>query len=48
MLHQEGFQEISNLVDITRRTMDKMIKAMKQEDYKSVNKLYKELGNIIK
>jgi len=44
----EGFQEISNLVDITRRTMDKMIKAMTQEDYKSVNKLYKELGNIIK
>jgi hypothetical protein len=44
----EGFQEISNLVDITRRTMDKMIKAMKQEDYKSVNRLYKELGNIIK
>ena len=44
----EGYQEISNLVDITRRTMDKMIKAMTQEDYKSVNKLYKELGNIIK
>ncbi len=44
----EGYQQISNLVDITRRTMDKMIKAMKQEDYKSVNKLYKELGNIIK
>ena len=44
----EGYQEISNLVDLVSRTMGKMIKAMKQDDYKSVNKLYKELGNIIK
>ena len=44
----EGYQEISNLVDITQRTMDKMIKAMKKDDFKSVTKLYKALGNIIK
>ena len=44
----EGFQEISNLVDITQGVMTKMIKAMKKDDFKSVNKLYKELGNIIK
>ena len=44
----EGFQEISNLVDITQRTMDKMIKAMKKDDFKTVTKLYRELGNIIK
>ena len=45
---QEGYQEISNLVDITQDVMTKMIKAMKKDDFKSVNKLYKELGNIIK
>jgi len=45
---QEGYQEISNLVDITQGVMTKMIKAMKKDDFKSVNKLYKELGNIIK
>ena len=44
----EGYQEISNLVDITQGVMTKMIKAMKKDDFKSVNKLYKELGNIIK
>ena len=45
---KEGYQEISNLVDITQNVMTKMIKAMKKDDFKSVNKLYKELGNIIK
>ncbi len=45
---KEGYQEISNLVDITQNVMSKMIKAMKKDDFKSVNKLYKELGNIIK
>ena len=45
---EEGYQEISNLVDITQGVMTKMIKAMKKDDFKSVNKLYKELGNIIK
>ena len=45
---KEGYQEISNLVDITQGVMTKMIKAMKKDDFKSVNKLYKELGNIIK
>ena len=44
----EGYQEISNLVDITQEVMAKMIKAMKKDDFKSVTKLYKELGNIIK
>ena len=44
----EGYQEISNLVDITQEVMTKMIKAMKKDDFKSVTKLYKELGNIIK
>jgi len=45
---EEGYQEISNLVDITQEVMGKMIKAMKRDDFKSVTKLYKELGNIIK
>ena len=45
---EEGYQEISNLVDITQEVMLKMIKAMKKDDFKSVTKLYKELGNIIK
>ena len=45
---KEGYQEISNLVDITQEVMTKMIKAMKKDDFKSVAKLYKELGNIIK
>ena len=45
---EEGYQEISNLVDITQEVMLKMIKAMKKDDFKSVKKLYKELGNIIK
>ena len=44
----EGFQEISNLVDITQEVMTKMIKAMKRDDFKSVTQLYKELGKIIK
>ena len=44
----EGYQEISNLVDITQEVMAKMIKAMKKDDFKTVTKLYKELGNIIK
>ena len=44
----EGFQEISNLVDITQEVMGKMIKAMKKNDFRAVTKLYKELGNIIK
>ena len=44
----EGYQEISNLVDITQEVMTKMIKAMKKDDFKSVNQLYKELGKIIK
>ena len=44
----EGFQEISNLVDITQEVMAKMIKAMKRDDFKSVTQLYKELGKIIK
>ena len=44
----EGFQEISNLVDITQGVMTKMIKAMKKDDFKSVTQLYKELGKIIK
>ena len=45
---EEGFQEISNLVDITQEVMGKMIKAMKKDDFRTVTKLYKELGNIIK
>ena len=45
---EEGYQEISNLVDITQEVMSKMIKAMKKDDFKAVTKLYKELGNIIK
>jgi hypothetical protein len=45
---KEGYQEISNLVDITQNVMSKMIKAMQQDDFKTVIKLYKELGNIIK
>ena len=44
----EGYQEISNLVDITQEVMAKMIKAMKKDDFKSVTQLYKELGKIIK
>ncbi len=44
----EGYQEISNLVDISQGVMTKMIKAMKKNDFKTVTKLYKELGNIIK
>ena len=45
---EEGYQEISNLVDITQEVMGKMIKAMKKDDFRTVTKLYKELGNIIK
>ena len=45
---EEGYQEISNLVDITQEVMGKMIKAMKKEDFRTLQKLYKELGNIIK
>ena len=45
---EEGYQEISNLVDITQEVMLKMIKAMKKDDFRAVTKLYKELGNIIK
>ena len=45
---KEGYQEISNLVDITQEVMVKMIKAMKKDDFKSVTQLYKELGKIIK
>ena len=45
---KEGYQEISNLVDITQNVMSKMIKAMQQDDFKTVIKLYKELGKIIK
>ena len=45
---EEGYQEISNLVDITQEVMLKMIKAMKKDDFKSVTQLYKKLGKIIK
>ena len=45
---EEGYQEISNLVDITQEVMLKMIKAMKKDDFRAVTKLYKELGRIIK
>ena len=45
---EEGFQEISNLVDITQEMMGKMIKAMKKDDFRTVTKLYRELGKIIK
>ena len=45
---EEGYQEISNLVDITQEVMLKMIKAMKKDDFRTVTKLYKELGKIIK
>ena len=44
---EEGYQEISNLVDITQEVMGKMIKAMKKDDFRTVTKLYKELGKII-
>jgi len=47
-MFEGGFQEISNLVDITQEVMGKMIKAMKKDDFRTVTKLYKELGNIIK
>ena len=45
---EEGYQEISNLVDITQEVMLKMIKAMKKDDFRTVTKLYRELGKIIK
>ena len=45
---EEGYQEISNLVDITLEVMLKMIIALKKDDFRAVTKLYKELGNIIK
>ena len=45
---EEGYQEISNLVDISQEVMAKMIKAMKKDDFRTVTKLYKELGKIIK
>ena len=45
---EEGYQEISNLVDITQEVMGKIIKAMKKDDFGTVTKLYKELGKIIK
>ena len=45
---EEGYQEISNLVDITQEVMGKMIKAMKKDDFRTVTKLYRELGKIIK
>ena len=45
---EEGYQEISNLVDITQEVMGKMIKAMKKDDFGTVTKLYRELGKIIK
>jgi hypothetical protein len=44
----EGYQEISNLVDITKRVMDQLINAMKKEDFKAVSSFYKQLGKIIK
>ena len=47
-MFEGGFQEISNLVDITQEVMGKMIKAMKKDDFRTVTKLYKELGKIIK
>lgn len=44
----EGYQQTSNLVDISQEVMNKIIKALKKEDFRTVQKLYKELGNIIK
>jgi hypothetical protein len=35
-------------VDITQEVMGKMIKAMKKDDFRTVTKLYRELGKIIK
>ena len=45
---EEGYQQTSNLVDISQEVMAKMIKAMKKDDFRTAMKLYKELGNIIK
>ena len=45
---EEGYQEIMNLADLIKSETDRLVKAAKKGDMKTVMAVYKTIGNIIK
>ena len=45
---EEGYQEIMNLADIIKSETDRLVKAAKKGDMKTVMAIYKAIGKIIK
>ena len=44
----EGYQEIQNLANLIKSETDRLVKAAKKGDMKTVMSIYKTIGNIIK
>ena len=45
---EEGYQEIMNLADLIKSETDRLVKAAKKGDMKTVMAIYKAIGKIIK
>ena len=45
---EEGYQEIMNLADLIKSETDRLVKAAKKGDMKTVMAVYKAIGKIIK
>ena len=45
---EEGYQEIMNLADLIKSETDRLVKAAKKGDYRTVLTIYKKIGRIIK
>ena len=45
---EEGFQEIQNLANLIQSETDRLVKAAKKGDMKTVMAIYRTIGNIIK
>ena len=45
---EEGYQEIMNLADLIKSETDRLVKAAKKGDMKTVMAVYKTIGKIIK
>ena len=45
---EEGYQEIMNLADLIKSETDRLVKAAKKGDMKTVMSVYKAIGKIIK
>ena len=45
---EEGYQEIQNLANLIKSETDRLVKAAKKGDMKTVMAIYKTIGKIIK